>query len=54
MKLKKILVALVFAITGWALCFATIGIGMAVTSTQTALWVHAAAAPWYLLRPAKA
>jgi hypothetical protein len=33
------------AFVGWALCAATIGIGMAVTELDTALVVHAIAAP---------
>lgn len=35
------------AFVGWALCAATIGIGQAVTSLQTALVVHAIAAPLF-------
>lgn len=33
------------ALVGWALCFATIGIGLALTTLQTTLVVHAIAAP---------
>ena len=32
---------------GWALCFATIGIGLAVSTLQPALIAHAIAAPIY-------
>jgi hypothetical protein len=45
LKLKRELVVILFAFLGWLLCFATIGIGMAFTSIQTALVIHAIAAP---------
>jgi len=45
MKLKRGLVVILFAFIGWVLCFATIGIGMALTSIETALMIHAIAAP---------
>jgi hypothetical protein len=32
-------------VVGWALCAATMGIGMATTSQQNALTIHAVAAP---------
>jgi len=35
----------IHAFIGWALCAATMGIGMAVTSIQSALIVHAIGAP---------
>ena len=38
----------IHALIGWALCAATMGIGMAVTSIQTALIVHAIGAPIFL------
>ena len=38
-------VLLTHAIVGWALCFATIAVGMAVTTPQTALIIHAVGAP---------
>ena len=47
MSFKKIVVILLHAFAGWALCAATMGIGMAATSLQTALIVHAIAAPIY-------
>jgi hypothetical protein len=47
MSFKKIVVILLHAFVGWALCAATMGIGMAVTSLQTALIVHAIGAPIY-------
>ncbi len=43
--MKRGLVVILFAFLGWLLCFATIGIGMALTSIQTALVIHAIAAP---------
>jgi len=45
MNTSKTLIILIHAFVGWVLCFATIGIGMVVTSLQTALIVHAIAAP---------
>ena len=47
MPFKKIVVILLHAFAGWALCAATMGIGMAATSLQTALIVRAIAAPIY-------
>ena len=38
-------VIIAHAFVGWALCAATIGIGMAVTSLNNALIIHAVAAP---------
>ena len=45
MNLSKILIILAHAFVGWALCAATMGIGMAVTSLNTALTIHAILAP---------
>ena len=45
MNVHKIAIILVHAFIGWALCFATIGIGRALTSMETTLIVHAIAAP---------
>lgn len=45
MTIKKIAIILAHAFVGWALCFGTIGIGMAVTTLETALIAHAIAAP---------
>jgi hypothetical protein len=42
---KKLIILLIHAFTGWVLCGATMMIGMQVTSEQTALVVHAIAAP---------
>jgi multisubunit Na+/H+ antiporter MnhC subunit len=38
---------LAHALVGWALCAATIGIGMAVTTVNNALIIHAIGAPIY-------
>jgi hypothetical protein len=45
MNFKKILTIVVYALIGWALCFATMGIGQALFPLQTALIIHAIAAP---------
>ena len=45
MAFNKILVILAHAFVGWMLCAATIGIGMAVTTVNNALVIHAIAAP---------
>lgn len=45
MNAPKFAVIIAHAFVGWALCAATIGIGMAVTSINAALIVHAIAAP---------
>ncbi len=45
MAFNKILVILAHAFAGWMLCAATIGIGMAVTTVNNALVIHAIAAP---------
>ena len=45
MNTKKILTVLMHALVGWALCAATMGIGMAATSSENALTIHAIAAP---------
>jgi len=44
---KKLLVILAHAFVGWALCAATMGIGMAVTTLQNTLVVHAIGAPFF-------
>ncbi len=44
-RIKKVGIILVHVFAGWALCAATMGIGMAVTSVENALIVHAIAAP---------
>lgn len=45
MNIKKVIVVLAHALVGWALCFATIGIGRMVTTMQNALIIHAIGAP---------
>jgi hypothetical protein len=45
MNAVKTAILLVHAFVGWALCDATMGIGMATTSLNNALIVHAIAAP---------
>ena len=45
MNVGKSIVVLVHAFVGWALCAATMGIGMATTSIDNALIIHAIAAP---------
>jgi len=45
MTFKKIIIVLIHAFVGWMLCAATMGIGMSVTSLNTALTIHAIAAP---------
>src|SRR5512146_1977743 len=45
MHIKKPAIILAHALVGWALCAATMGIGMAVTSQANALVIHAVAAP---------
>ncbi|HEU4421706.1 MAG TPA: hypothetical protein VFR67_04095 [Pilimelia sp.] len=46
-NLHKVLIILAHAVIGWALCFATIGVGLAVTALQPALIAHAIGAPIY-------
>ncbi len=45
MDMQKTVVVLAHAFVGWLLCAATMGVGMAVTSLDTALVIHAIAAP---------
>jgi len=45
MNAKKWMILLLHAFAGWLLCAATMGIGMAVTTIETALVIHAIAAP---------
>ncbi len=44
---RKTIIILAYAFIGWALCATTMGIGMATTSLQNALIVHAIGAPIY-------
>jgi hypothetical protein len=45
MNLSKIVILLAHAFVGWVLCFATIGVGRAITSMEITLIVHAILAP---------
>lgn len=45
MSFKKLITIFGHAFVGWALCAATMGIGMAATSLQNALVIHAIGAP---------
>lgn len=45
MSVRKGLIVLAHAFAGWLLCFAAMGIGMATMPLDTALIVHAVAAP---------
>lgn len=45
MTVRSIVVVLIHAMIGWALCGATMGIGLAATSVQNALIFHAIGAP---------
>src|SRR5271157_2090515 len=47
MSARKLVIVLLHAVIGWALCAATIGVGMAVTTVQNALVIHAVGAPVY-------
>jgi len=44
-KIRKPLIILAHVFVGWALCTATMGTGMAVTSIENTLIVHAIGAP---------
>jgi len=45
MATKTVLTTIAHGVVGWALCGATMGIGMATTTLENALVIHAAAAP---------
>jgi len=45
--MKKTVTLLIHAFAGWVLCAATMGIGMAVTSIENTLIIHAIAAPLF-------
>ena len=45
MTSKKLIIIFIHAFTGWALCAATMGIGMAVTSLDNTLIAHMIGAP---------
>ena len=44
-SIRRLVIVLAHAFVGWALCAAIMGIGMAITSVETALTVHAIGAP---------
>ncbi len=44
-SIRRLVIVLAQACVGWALCMAAMGIGMAITSVETTLIVHAIAAP---------
>jgi len=44
---KNTVILLIYALIGWMLCAATMGIGMAMTSIEGALIIHAIAAPFF-------
>jgi hypothetical protein len=46
---RKIIPIFVHAFVGWALCAATMGIGMATTSMENALIIHAIGAPIFFI-----
>jgi hypothetical protein len=45
MRIREFVTVLIHAFVGWALCAATMGIGMATTSIDRALIIHAIGAP---------
>lgn len=45
MTTRKIIIILLHAFIGWALCGATMGIGMAATTLENTLIIHAIGAP---------
>ena len=45
MNIRKTSVLTFHAFIGWALCFATMGVGLAVTSLQNTLIIHAVGSP---------
>jgi hypothetical protein len=47
MTTNKIIIILVHAFVGWALCAATLGIGMIATTLDNALVIHAVGAPLF-------
>jgi hypothetical protein len=44
---KRIVITIVFAFIGWVACGATMGIGMALSTLETTLIIHAIGAPIY-------
>ncbi len=49
MNIMKLVTIFIYAIIGWALCAATMGIGLATMPLPTALTIHAIGAPIFFL-----
>ena len=49
MNARKYMILFACALAGWALCAATMGIGMATTSMENTLIIHAVAAPLFFM-----
>jgi len=49
MQSRKLIITIEHALVGWALCAATLSLGKAVAPLQTALTVHALAAPIFFI-----
>jgi hypothetical protein len=47
MNAKKLAVIFIHALIGWTLCAATMGVGMALTTLEKTLVIHAIGAPIY-------
>lgn len=47
--MKKVIIILIHAFVGWALCAATMGIAMALTTKENALYIHATSAPIFFV-----
>jgi len=49
LNLRKLITILVHALIGWALCAATMGVGIATTSLENTLIIHAIGAPVFFV-----
>ena len=49
MSTRKVITVLLHAFIGWALCAATMGIGMATTTIRNTLIIHAIGAPIFFM-----
>lgn len=49
MSIRKLVTIFVYALIGWSLCAATMGIGLATLPLQTALTIHATLAPIFFI-----
>ena len=47
LSVSKVLIILAHAFVGWALCAATMGVGMSITTMQSTLITHAIGAPLF-------